>query len=309
MYKLISSSAHETGLDEKSIQCIVTSPPYWGLRKYTGDQGIEWPEISYSPMPGLPELHIEPMTCELGLEPTPEMYIGHMVLVAREMWRVLRDDGTFWMNLGDSYASSIKGSGGPSEKQLSNAGSRYETNQRFRHGLKSKDLCGIPWRVAFALQADGWYLRSDIIWSKTNPMPESVTDRPTKAHEYLFLLTKRAKYFYDSESIREISSTARRTNGTALGRNRRTVWHLATQPYKGAHFAVFPEKLITPCVLAGSKRGDTVLDPFSGSGTTGVVAMRHGRNYIGIDISDEYNRELAEKRLSDVNMAFPIFPH
>ena len=168
--ELIQASAHDTGLPDQSVQCIVTSPPYWGLRKYAGEQGIDWPEVSYSPMPGLPELYIEPMTCELGLEPTPEMYIGHMVLVMREMWRVLRDDGTLWCNMGD--------------------------------GFQDKQLCGMPWRLAFALQADGWYLRSAITWCKGSPMPESVTDRPTKATEQVFMLTKNQRYYYDAEAVR-----------------------------------------------------------------------------------------------------------
>jgi len=344
-YELLSRSAHDTGLDDRSVHCIVTSPPYWGLRKYSGDQGIEWPSVDYAPMPGLPELHIEPMTCELGLEPTPEMYIGHMVLVMRECWRVLRDDGVMFVNLGDSYASN-PASGGSVSSGLN--AKRDDTgalsadnksqgitprNPKWERppGLKPKDLCGMPWRLAFALQADGWYLRSDIIWSKKNPMPESVKDRPTKAHEYLFLLSKQKSYYYDAYAVREDAQYGRRewsnvesvlasattaydkrdnhgirtsasvTGGDpSAGRNRRTVWTIATQPTPFAHFATFPQKLVEPCVLAGSRRGDTVLDPFSGSGTVGIVALEHGRHYIGIDISDEYNRDLATKRLDSV---------
>lgn len=238
-----------------------------------------------------------------------------MVTVFREVKRVLRDDGTLWLNLGDSYASSFKGSGGESKKQLSNAGSRYKMNQKLDHGLKPKDLVGIPWRVAFALQADGWYLRSDIIWHKPNPMPESVTDRPTKSHEYIFLLSKSQKYFYDHNAISEkcetpLTSKARCGFGSEKGkcssmeyshsnqtgkrwdkterRNRRSVWTIPTKPFKDAHFAVFPPKLIEPCILAGCPKNGTVLDPFFGSGTTGIVAYKHGRKFIGIDINPKY---------------------
>lgn len=418
MTELITASAHDTGLTDKSCHMVCTSPPYWGLRKYQGEQGIDWPAVSYAPMPGLPELHIQgcepgcehewqdgPITAtgrndadsgirkgraeagdkkstqgaycihcggwhgELGLEPTPEMYIGHMVLVMREMWRVLRDDGTLWCNLGD--------------------------------GFQDKQLMGMPWRLAFALQADGWYLRSDIIWAKPNPMPESVTDRPTKSHEYLFLLTKQAKYFYDADAVREAHAMgsggwqSRYKNGKAIlsaesssrkspyfqngavaedghtynpaGRNRRTVWTIATQPTPHAHFATYPEKLVEPCIRAGTSqkgccaecgapwervvertnmvvepgpsRGErsqdgqlrtqvngtmkepptstttgwkptcdhdaevvpcTVLDPFSGSGTTGRVALRLNRKYIGVDISQEYHDTIADKRLGNI---------
>jgi DNA modification methylase len=207
---------------------------------------------------------------QIGLEQTPQEYVDRMVGVFREVRRVLRDDGTCWVNLGDSYASAVKGSGGPSDKQLSNAGSFHNVSQRLSHGLKDKDLVGIPWRIAFALQADGWYLRSDIIWSKPNPMPESVTDRPTKAHEYVFLLAKRERYFFDQDAVKEQSSgliggrfgsypdsTMRRDaerdrpedNGT---RNIRTVWEIATQPYPESHFATFPEELAIRCIKAGS---------------------------------------------------------
>jgi DNA modification methylase len=238
-------------LPDGGVQCVITSPPYWGLRDYSYDG-------------------------QMGLEATPEGYVEKMVEVFREVKRVLRDDGTLWLNLGDSYASDFKGSGGASEKQLSNAGSRYRMSQRLNHGLKPKDLCGIPWRLAFALQADGWYLRSDIIWAKPNPMPESVTDRPTKAHEYIFLFSKRANYYYDAEAIREPAEYGRREwsniagnlagvgiNGTrghatvsgadpSAGRNKRSVWTIATQPYPEAHFATFPEELPKICILAGT---------------------------------------------------------
>jgi DNA modification methylase len=250
-----------------------------------------------------------------------------MVKVFREVRRVLRDDGTLWLNLGDSY---------------SNAGTRQGdrdggviVDQRNDHrmvgngyrprvdGLKNKDLVGIPWRVAFALQADGWYLRSDIIWHKPNPMPESVTDRPTKAHEYLFLLTKSERYYYDSDAVREEaivpagrvmkfgatspSGTMRHDIGASYidngKRNRRSVWTVATQPYSGAHFATFPPALIEPCVMAGSKKGDTVLDPFGGAGTTGLVADRLGRDAILVELNPEY-AAMARTRIHSDNPLF-----
>lgn len=274
-------------LPAELVQCCVTSPPYFGLRDY-GHDG------------------------QVGLETTPEEYVGKMVDVFREVWRVLRGDGTLWLNLGDSYAAnrsyqvnSTKGGAkhGPGQS-VGGKGSIVPD------GLKPKDLIGIPWRVAFALQADGWYLRSDIIWSKPNPMPESVTDRPTKAHEYLFLLTKAERYFYDAEAVKEKSDKGHNGSSFDVGktmsarehlapvgtqprtetgyRNKRTVWNVSTQPYPGAHFAVFPPKLIEPCILAGSKSGDTILDPFNGSGTTGIVALKNRRNYIGCELNPEY---------------------
>jgi DNA modification methylase len=293
-------------LPDATVQCCITSPPYWGLRDYGLADGI-------------------------GLEKTPEEYVANIVQVFREVWRVLRDDGTLWMNLGDCYAGSPAGNKG--ERRIGDGGQIWE-NKPFDTskgtGLKQKDLCGIPWRVAFALQADGWYLRSDIIWAKPNPMPESVTDRPTKSHEYLFLMSKRPRYYYDAEAIREPNSDGSierfgivetgqtrtwntsnnkrdgREDGTRsneafrdyvpYGRNRRDVWFIATQPYKGAHFATYPEKLVEPCVLAGSKAGDVVLDPFCGSGTTGVVAKRHNRKFIGVDMNADY-LEMARKRI------------
>lgn len=253
------------GMEPKSVHCVVTSPPYWGLRDY----GIE---------------------DQLGLEPTLEGYVENMVDVFREVRRVLRDDGTLWLNLGDSYAASMKGSGG-------------------RSGLKKKDLIGIPWRVAFALQADGWYLRSDIIWHKDNPMPESVTDRPTKSHEYMFLMSKSPKYYFDAKAVKEpavMRPQNRFTNGRgnkddgyaphrkAPGmtnptvRNIRTVWTIPTKPYKGAHFATFPPRLVEPCIKAGSPIGGVVLDPFIGSGTTIFVANQLGRQGVGIDLNKDY---------------------
>jgi DNA modification methylase len=377
------------GLPAESVHCVVTSPPYWGLRDY-GVAGA------------------------LGLEPTPEAFIASMVEVFREVKRVLRKDGTLWLNMGDSYAGSwgaqsregtcsncgakehpetphyFDKPAGLSATQISAAPKRTHTGSiPPGSGLKPKDLVGMPWRLAFALQADGWYLRSDIIWSKPNPMPESVTDRPTKAHEYVFLLTKSARYFYDAEAVREPAINAGRVvsyDGTqkntdhenprypgakprditvAAGRNLRSVWQIATEPYPGAHFATFPQKLVEPCIKAGtSERGvcpecgapwvrevdatydaqgrttngprsterrhespgrdvrlvkqtsttgwrppyralsggcdhtdgfnalqpvpSVVLDPFAGSGTTGLVANRLGRRAILIDLSADY---------------------
>jgi DNA modification methylase len=353
-------------LPDESLQCCVTSPPYWGLRDY-GESG------------------------QVGLEKTPEEYVAKMVEIFREVRRVLRKDGTLWLNLGDSYAHSMRQSGADhaGEKQNTNNGSIRSGFTPLSIGLKEKDLCGIPWRVAFALQADGWWLRSDIIWSKPNPMPESVTDRPTKAHEYLFLLTKSANYYYDQAAIKEPcrdSSIVRlgqdienqlgsdrvpgKTNGrmkavtfggnnrcpdtrlqsgkewkpktcgqnsrifqdrdpnhsserkhrdpamggggsgfighsgntkadgtTYILANKKTVWTVATQPFKEAHFATYPPDLIKPCIMAGTKPGDTVLDPFAGSGTTGMVALELGRNAILIELSPKY-AELIEQRTS-----------
>jgi DNA modification methylase len=260
------------------------------------------------------------------------------VAVFREVRRVLRDDGTLWLNLGDSYAAQRSGSVMPAETLAGGQNGWMPDGTRTnrdRHdgyspsrnaaaiGLKHKDLVGIPWRVAFALQADGWYLRSDIIWSKPNPMPESVTDRPTKAHEYVFLLSKAAAYYYDADAISEQSIHAGRlvrydgsqkncSAGDSVNdratliasdrtvtptRNRRTVWTIATQPYPDAHFATYPEKLVEPCVLAGCPVGGTVLDPFTGSGTTGAVACRLGRNFVGVELNPEY-AAMAERRIA-----------
>ena len=252
---------------------------------------------------------------QLGLEASPEIYVQRMVEVFREVRRVLRKDGTLWLNLGDSYASasacdrrSIVGNGSPDEN--------CKRPNRLSGTLKEKDLVGIPWRVAFALQADGWWLRSDIIWAKPNPMPESVTDRPTKSHEYLFLLTKSANYFYDAEAIKEPAEktgtpghlqggngaragTREGLRGTrweqSAGRNKRSVWTVATAPYPEAHFATYPPDLIKPCIMAGSRPGDMVLDPFAGSGTTGVVALELGRKAILIELNPKYC-ELIEQR-------------
>jgi DNA modification methylase len=268
-------------------QMCVTSPPYWGLRDY----GVDG---------------------QIGLEETPEEYVEKMVAVFREVRRVLRDDGTLWLNLGDSYAGNC---------------SRASTGGRAGFGtpmLKPKDLVGVPWRVAFALQKDGWYLRSDIIWSKPNPIPESVTDRPTKAHEYVFLMSKSQRYYYDAEAIREpvkensgqnmrapklgdhrkdgnYKTVTQKTYSEIKGANRRTVWTVATQPFSGwartsRHFATFPVNLVIPCVKAGTKEGDVAMDPFMGSGTVAEVCERYGRRWAGIELSEKYC-EIAAKRI------------
>ena len=287
-------------LPDCSVQTCVTSPPYWGLRDY-GHAG------------------------QIGLEQTPDEYVAELVEVFREVRRVLADDGTLWLNLGDSYAARIRQSGPEHAGALTSksAGILTDYKRALPSGLKEKDLVGIPWRVAFALQADGWWLRQDIIWAKPNPMPESVTDRCTKAHEYVFLLSKSARYLYDIEPIREPVSEhwkhgglppvplrgdhvltagsrvkAKRVYDEPKGANRRSVWTIPTKPYAGAHFAVMPEALAEPCILAGSRLGDLVLDPFTGSGTVGVVALRHDRDFIGIELNPDY-AALAEARIYD----------
>ena len=278
---------------DQSVQCVVTSPPYWGLRDYGHDN-------------------------QLGLEETPEQYVTNMVRVFQEVRRILKDDGVLWLNLGDSYAGNNSrasnngraGFGNPREGVFSKTG----------EGLKQKDLVGIPWRVAFALQADGWWLRQDIIWHKPNPMPESVTDRCTKSHEYLFMLTKNSRYYFDNQAIVEPAKWERwgdqtvikNQQGTAkwIGnqtkellqerttKNRRSVWSIPTKPFKGAHFAVMPEALVEPCVLATSRPEDVVFDPFTGSGTVAVVALRHQRQFVGTELNSEY-AELARCRIVD----------
>jgi DNA modification methylase len=267
------------GLPDKSVQACITSPPYFGLRDYNVDG-------------------------QIGMEETPEEYVAALVAVFRNVRRVLRDDGTVWLNLADSYAGSGRG---------------------------AKNLIGIPWRVAFALQVDGWYLRQDIIWAKPNPMPESVRDRCTKSHEYIFLLSQAARYYFDSGAIAEPlakASIARlaqnvstqkgsarvpgKTNGAmkAVGglngkRNRRSVWTVPTTGFKDAHFATYPPELIEPCVLAGAPEDGVVLDPFHGSGTTGMVALRHGRRYIGIELNESYLADFGVRRVADVAEALP----
>jgi DNA modification methylase len=252
-------------------QTCVTSPPYYGLRDY-GHDG------------------------QLGLEETPEQYIAAMVEVFQCVRDVLEDDGTLWLNIGDSYArtagddSTKQTDGGLKTGRTGKSAQLFKKgNNRPPEGIKAKDLIGIPWMMAFALRADGWYLRQDIIWNKPNPMPESVRDRCTKAHEYMFLLSKSEKYFFDNEAMKEPA-----VDGET--RNRRSVWTVATRPYKGAHFATFPPALIEPCILAGSRPNDIVLDPFMGSGTTAVVAVKHGRRYIGCELNEEYG-DLQDERI------------
>ena len=298
-------------LPSESINCCITSPPYWGLRDY-GHDG------------------------QIGLESTPEAYVAKIVEVFREVRRVLREDGACWVNLGDSYASNgcyinawMKKDHNKEKQHLHTSNhTRYEDRKAFRGGewrIKAKDLVGIPWRVAFALQADGWYLRQDIIWAKPNPMPESVTDRCTKAHEYIFLMSKNPNYYFDNKAIQEPCTTQegrpsaivrdrvygynskQAILGRARGgeetpepstRNKRSVWSINVKPYKEAHFATFPKELIEPCVLAGCPKDGTILDPFGGSGTTAEVAIENGRNALLIELNPEYI-ELAKTRISN----------
>lgn len=377
-FRLIIGDARQAlhSVPDESVQCVVTSPPYWGLRDY-GANG------------------------QIGLEATPDDFVAALVGVFREVRRVLKPDGTLWLNLGDCYATGAgkvgnhpgggeqgarwrgdvdrirddkrgyrgdrlaNGRGDQPAVQRNKRPSVPRGGHEGKHGylgkvgpatqpnrmpievLKPKDLVGIPWRVAFALQADGWWLRSDIVWSKPNPMPESVTDRPTKSHEYLFLLTKSERYFYDAAAVREpcvsgdvsgdgpeyappgggpphkglrnrgAAGNKARVYGDERGRpgshlasgvpwdgtkgyrNRRSVWTVATQPFPDAHFATFPEQLVLPCILAGSRAGDTVLDPFNGAATTGVVALKNGRNYVGCEVNPQYV-VMSRKRLHEV---------
>ena len=340
-------------IPDDSIQSCITSPPYWGLRDYgtaSWDGGDPLCDHLGKPMATKANINrncgtgndVKNATArefykdicgkcgatrvdsQLGLEQTPDEYVAQMVAVFREVRRVLKDDGVLWLNLGDSYSGSGKGPAG-------NLGAKHnERHLEHKHsaivpdGLKPKDLVGIPWRVAFALQADGWWLRQDIIWHKPNPMPESVTDRCTKSHEYLFMLTKSAKYYFDNEAIKEPVKqdwgTRDRTNGkyhndgtglqphTGLTksyetRNKRSVWSITTKPFKGAHFAVMPEALVEPCILASSRQDDTILDPFTGSGTVAVVALRHARNFIGTELNPEY-ANIAQQRINESNPLF-----
>ena len=284
-------------IPDKSVQCVVTSPPYWGLRDY-GNNG------------------------QIGLEQTPQEYVTEMVTVFREVWRVLADDGVLWLNLGDSYVGTgSKGEFKDPKYANGRNGQAVAVNNKVA-GLKSKDLVGIPWRVAFALQDDGWYLRQDIIWAKSNPMPESVRDRCTKSHEYIFMLTKQSRYYFDNQAIKEPSANLGKTKikfgdnkygdsnepkyATKSGneyidtgtRNKRDVWTIPTRPFKGAHFAVMPEAIVEPCILSSSRKGDTVLDPFTGSGTVAVVSVKHQRNFIGVELNPEYV-DIANKRITD----------
>ena len=278
-YTLLHGDALEVlrNIPNESIQTCVTSPPYYGLRDY----GIDG---------------------QIGIEETPEKYIDRLIDIFREVKRVLHNDGILWINIGDSYYHTTSNNGGYSDKSTLQGFSNPNTKGRVANdtgkhihlnmsGIKPKEIIGIPWALAFALRTDGWYLRQDIVWAKSNPMPESVKDRCTRSHEYIFMLTKNKKYYFNREAIQEPA-----VQDNSNTRNKRDVWYESVGSYKGAHFAVFPEKLIEPCILAGSREGDTVLDPFSGSGTTGVVSIRNRRNYIGIDLSASYNA-MATKRL------------
>lgn len=352
------------------VNTCVTSPPYFGLRNYGtasqawgGDTDCKhvWDHHRYyveggsSGKSGDTFTKAGPANAErlkksrwreddscacgawrghLGLEPTPDMFVAHLVEVFREVRRVLRNDGTIWVNLGDSYAHPGTGghgaTGGLDKSTLRSSSPPPGTSpvkKSMPPGMKQKDLIGIPWMVAFALRADGWYLRQDIIWEKPNVMPESVTDRCTKSHEYIFMLSKSLRYQFDAEAIKEpaiyannyrkgrgkIVYAKKRTGESTDGfkaqgqesfcsivdkRNKRSVWRVPTKPFKGAHFASFPKDLITPCILAGSPRGGVVLDPFMGSGTTGLVSATHGRRYVGCELNVEY-AEMAEARIAE----------
>ena len=290
---------------DKARMCV-TSPPYYGLRNY-GDEEKQ-----------------------IGQEETPEEYISNLVEVFREVRDVLTDDGTLWVNIGDSYYNYRPGKGQALNKQTVSSNDQDLPQKCARRGnkldgLKEKDLIGIPWMLAFALRADGWYLRQDIIWHKPNPMPESVRDRCTKAHEYMFLLSKNKKYYYDNEAIKEPAKdwgTRDRTKGKYHNqgsglqphsgltksypkKNKRSVWSIPPKPYKGAHFAVFPPELIEPCILAGSKPSDIILDPFMGSGTTAMVAKKLSRSYIGCELHKEY-ASLQTDRISTIPAQLPL---
>lgn len=351
-------------LPSESVDSCVTSPPYWGLRDYKVE-GLVWggdsscshswnvEHLSGEIRTGLglaklgeryrggghkqgqiPLIETERSTCgecgawkgSLGLESTPELYVEHLVEVFREVRRVLKREGTIWVNLGDSYCN-FRSEMGPGQavhgRDKLNGKPDVKSKRRGVPGLKEKDLIGIPWRVAFALQADGWWLRSDIVWSKPNPMPSSVKDRPTGSHEYIFLMSKSQNYYYDQDSVREVTGNEAswddyekgygKNNGAdsdrygegyrkhspamthPLGRNRRTVWTVATAPYKGAHFATFPPKLVEPCILAGTPIGGIVLDPFAGSGTVGKVALDHGRRAILMELNPDYCELIVER--------------
>jgi len=347
-------------LPDESIHCCVTSPPYWGLRDYGtakwegGDLECEH-KVGRATRGGLTQFQannkgsfgdeaIRQGECcphcgairidsQLGLERTPEEYVARMVEVFREVRRVLRKDGTLWLNLGDSYNAN-QGAGFDTNKD---GGSRKAAaaSPRIKWG-KPKDLVGIPWRVAFALQADGWWLRQDIIWAKPNPMPESVRDRCTKAHEYIFLLAKSAKYYYDAEAVKEPLESSPlqnkwqrerpdgmkglrlspmpgdkritvggRCGGNVAGRNLRSVWTVTTKPFKEAHFATFPPEIPELCIKAGCPLGGTVLDPFFGAGTTGMVAKQLGRDFIGIELNPKYC-EMAKRRIAQAGYQMEI---
>ena len=367
---IINANALFIPLANKSVHTIVTSPPYYGLRDYGTAtwQGGDSECKHYVSGDGLPgetnagekqqsnhgSMRVAKDVCphcgavrideQIGLEVTPDAYIANLVEVFRECKRILRDDGTLWVNVGDSYFSDTKGSGGKNghlnTPTGNNAPAYYEPRKFERTNyMKPKDLIGIPWMLAFALRADGWYLRQDIIWAKPNPMPESVKDRCTKSHEYIFLLSKSAKYYYDNEAVKEpatdrpVDSWEKRkaggagsgtlenghnsslakgagyshTVGNGITRNKRDVWTVTTKPYKGAHYATFNPDLIKPCILAGAPEGGIVFDPFVGSGTTVATAIQLGRKGIGIDLSFKYLQENAKVRVESAELPLLSF--
>lgn len=318
-----------------SVDCVVTSPPFFGLRDYSVE-ATDWPETSYVPMPGCPDILVPAWHGCLGNEPTVDMFVAHLVYIFDHIKPVLKKSGTIWLNLGDSYASSGK-MGGAGDSIGSDGYVRRNRQSRGRAAsgdIAPKNLLGIPWRVAFALQAAGWILRQDIIWKKNNAMPESVRDRCSKQHEYIFLLARSLRYYFDADAIKVPYSESylkdrRRgqknlvhhnlkdysAQGVAVqtptqlhdnmfskplgnGANKRSVWEVNTRPFKGAHFATFPPDLIRPCVLAGCPKGGIVLDPFIGSGTTGIVALETGRKFIGIEISPTF-KAMADERIEN----------
>ena len=305
MNKILFGDCRETlkTIDTK-VQMCVTSPPYYGLRNYGDEEN------------------------QIGMEQSPEEYIDQLVDVFRSVRDVLKDDGVLWLNIGDTYYN-YRSDGNYPKQTVSRTKQDLPEFSPVRgnklQGLKSKDLIGIPWMLAFALRADGWWLRQDIIWNKPNPMPESVKDRCTKSHEYIFLLSKSKQYYYDNEAIKEPVKqdwgTRDRTNGkyhnpgTGLAphsglsksydrKNKRSVWTVTNKPYKGAHFAVFPPDLIEPCILAGSEENDIVLDPFMGSGTTAMLAKKHNRNYIGCELNEDY-ASLQTDRIDSIPSQLP----
>jgi len=339
-------------LEAEIFDCIVTSPPYWGLRDYGTAQ---WeggdPDCDHAaPVEGGKSANKGGSTThpgrfvhcrcgarrvdkQIGLEPTLDAYVETMRGVARELWRVLKPSGTFWINLGDCYTGGSAGSrNAPQTKGSATSPEQWAVPRKGSPaGLKIKDLCGVPWRVAFALQSDGWWLRSAVVWHKPNPMPESVNDRPTSAYEMVFLLTKAERYFYDAEAIAEESaypgdnralrtdtrkaidiacadngSRARSGKPTGATRNARNVWTIATQPYRGAHFATMPPDLAERCIKAGCPKGGHVLDPFGGAGTTGLVADRLGRDATLIDLNGEYRAMGAERIVADAPLLVEI---
>lgn len=378
-------------IPDASVQCVVTSPPYWGLRDY-GTDPVRWPEVNYIPMPGLPcQITAPAGLASLGLEPTLHTFIGHLVAIFREVHRVLKPDGCCWVNMGDGYNNTDKWGGGQNTGKHTKSADGSVPSFAVREkrapmpGLKPKDLIGQPWQLAFALQADGWFLRQDIIWAKPNPMPESTQDRCTKAHEYLFLLTKSGRYYWDKNAMQEqstcghlpgnlthkgltayesgdgkhrtkqglvayssrmsakspvpagwdtgagnhgtIHKAGSRRNSFARGgknstdemgqkpqfrpereplsyegtRNKRSVWSIPTAPFKEAHFATFPPDLVRPCILASTRLGDTVLDPFGGSFTTGLVALELGRHAIMCELNPDYI-EIGKRRCDPANI-------